>query len=677
LITGVSLAVLLKLGYDGASKPVSYLPGNYPEGKPLGSDSVNRAEIKGLDYTLYVGRNGNVCVTNLRGEIIISDLTYYSSCDISGESWGLAGESVRTTSDSTISVSGDTPSGATVDLVLTVPKNKPKIDINITTRYSKNAIVSREALVALFDIPVTEIYKKNRQIDAGPFEPEYWLLREGVRFGSGDRSALVYHTPDVSSLQTDTHRRLLFVNLEYSMDHPFLNIPFQKDGGGRWNDLSEASYNQGETRKNSFSINIGEMPAAVPRIMAVPDGYLAGYVFTEHADGGNIRTHRAAYFGSEDITSVSDAMGGFAGHKIPVTKSIFYPDIDVPSNLTNRNDSARALVRNFMDQLQSTGIYDICLHGANADRTEAERWIKSMKDSYETATWIDHGMFAGTDNRQSFVCDGLNPASQYYTADLWGKYNTRYFWNAAVEELRKLPVKEKVISMKFYEASLNIWRRYFSTEELKQAGFFKAFRELISKSKEEGELDSYLPRRGSSMPTPLFWKHPTRTMNFYSWATDYVKIFSHSDKGLKQEEENLNKLIIDRGIFINHGYFVRNLYEDGVLINSSGKIATSPYFDKTLDLMVQMRDKGDLYITTIRDLLDYWMLIENISFEYMPDGTIYINNLNDRVIGGFSLVVKAGNVSIDGKITKFRKAGDDTIFWFDLAAKQRVRLTTE
>ena len=201
--------------------------------------------------------------------------------------------------------------------------------------------------------------------------------------------------------------------------------------------------------------------------------------------------------------------------------------------------------------------------------------------------------------------------------------------------------------------------------------------ELSKRIDDKGQLDSFLPNRGNSFPTPLFWQHPTRTNKLYSWVTDYVKTFSHSDQGVKEEEGNLEKLISDRGIFINHGYFVRNLYEDGVLINSNGKITTNPYFDQTLAIMARMHEKGDLYITTIRELLDYWVLIENISFDYMTDGTIYINNLNDKPIKGFSFAIKADNVRIDGTIPESRRDGDDTILWFDISAGLSVRLKEE
>jgi hypothetical protein len=467
------------------------------------------------------------------------------------------------------------------------------------------------------------------------------------------------------------------INLEYSADHPFFTIPFQKDGGGRWTDLSEASYKAGDTRKDSFSINLGEMPISVPRIMLVPDGYLAGYVFTEHADGGNIRTHRAAYFGSEDIKSIADATGGFARYKIPVTKSIFFGDIDVSADSSGLNDSEEAQVLDFMDQLNATGNYDICLHGADAERAEVEERIKFMKSRYDAATWIDHGMFSGAGNRQSFCCDGLTPGSEHYTADLWEKYRTMYFWNASVEELRKLPVKEPLLKLRFFEAFINLWRHHFSARELREMRFPLALIELLNRIDDKGELDSFLPNRGNSFPTPLFWQHTTRTRNFYSWGTDYFKTFSYSAQGVEDEENKLNRLISDRGIFFNHGYFVRNLFVDGVLINSNGKITTNPYFDQTLAIMARMHEKGDLYITTIRELLDYWVLIENVSFEYRPDGTVFITNLSNKTINGFALAIRADNVRIEGAVPRSRRNGDDTVLWFDFIAGQRVRLQAE
>jgi hypothetical protein len=677
LVSVAALCALIVLGYSGASKPVSYLPQSGTGGLHPNGDTTTKAEIKSFAGIVSVLGNGEVYLKAADGEGIMSGLVYYSSYDGLSEKWGLDKTLVGKTSDSTISITGEGSSGSSVSINITVPANRARINVDITTRYNSKALVKRESLLATFDVAADQVYRKNIQCDTAAFDGEYWLHREGVRFGRGARSALIYHTPDISSLQLDAKSNKLWVNLEYSADHPFLNIPYQKDGGGRWTDLSEAEYSAGDTRKNGFSITFGRIPVAVPRIMSVPDGYLAGYVFTEHADGGNIKTHRAAYFGSEDITRIDQATGGFAGYKIPVTKSIFFPDIEAVGDSSSGNESEKARVLDFMLQLNATGNYDICLHGANSNRKTVEEWIGFMKLHFGTTTWIDHGMFSGSGNRQSFVCDGLNQESEFYTADIWEKYKTQYFWNASVEEFIKLPLKENIFKMKIYEAALNLWRKSFSPEELTQKGFFISVKELFKRSGEKGELNSFLPHRGNAYPTPLYWQHQTRTSGFYSWATDYVGTFSHTGEGVKEEEAKLDKLISERGIFINHGYFVRNLSEDGVLIKVDGKLTASPYFNQTLDIMAHMYNRGDLYLTTIRDLIGYWILAENISFDYMPDGVIIIRNVNDKPIKGFSLAVKANNPRINGVIPKSRRSGDETIMWFDIPAGESVALQTD
>ena len=684
LFTSVSIATFITLGYFAASKPVSYLPGIHESDLEPYASGVNQIELKRSWYELFVDEYGRVTIKTIEGEVIMSNLTYYSAYEGVNDDWGLDNISLKLTSDSIISIMGEGPLDVLVRILLTIHNDIPKIDVNIKTLYSKNTIVRREALVAAFDVKVSEVYRKNRQVDVESFDSEYWLQRQGVRFGSGYRSALIYHTPFVSSLQLDTKRNLLFINLEYYLDHPYIHIPFQKDGGGKWIDLSTAKYIAGDERNNNFSIYFGGIPKVTPRIMLVPNGYLAGYVFTEHADGGNIRTHRAAYFGSEDISSVDDALGGFVGHKIPVTKSVFYADPGGPpgtSGTSIRDDPDWPQFLDFLDQLNETGDYDICLHTpdeSNSNRELLEESIKFMKDRFNSSTWIDHGMFSGKINRECFVCDGLNPGSEYYTTDLWEKYETRYFWSPAVEQIRNYSLKENIRKLRLYDASVNLWKRYMSSKELNEMRFYNAFREMVRRYLDKGELNSLMFYKGHAFPTPLFWQHLTQTRNFYSWVTDYVKgTINLSVKKVKVEQKLLNKLISDWGIFINHGYFVRNGYHDDVLSERNGKIIINPYFDKILGLMARMREEGDLYITTIRDLLDYWVLIENISFNYMPDGVIYINNGNDEPIKGLSLVVHANTVRINGEIPKFRRVGENTIFWFDIPAKHSVSMQVE
>ncbi len=87
-----------------------------------------------------------------------------------------------------------------------------------------------------------------------------------------------------------------------------------------------------------------------------------------------------------------------------------------------------------------------------------------------------------------------------------------------------------------------------------------------------------------------------------------------------------------------------------------------------------MRDEGDLHITTIKDLMDYLVLLENISFEYMPDGGIEIYNHNDEPVKGLSLAVHTKNILINGETPSFRHVNDNIIVWFDMPARGQVEM---
>ena len=392
------ISVIL-LGFFAASKRVSYLPVVDSTDLTSINSDTSSSELKSAGYKVNISKDGRIMVRNTTGEEIISSLVYYASYEGANEKWGLDNTTTELTSDTTVSIAGTGPLGVQVNILLTVPRGKSRLDVNVTTRFSNKTVVRREALVSGFDIPVTEVYKKNGQVDFTSFDDEYWLLQQGVRFGNGNRSALIYHTPGISSMQLDTKKRLLFVNLDYFLDHPFIHYPYQEDAGGKCEDLSMTTYNPGSERNNQFTIYINNF-SKIPRLKLEPYGYLAGYVFTEHADGGTTRTNRAAYFGSEDIIAAKDATGGFVGHKIPVTKSIFYADPDSASYTSIINDPQYPQFLEFLDQLNNTGLYDLCLHtpeNLNSTRSRLQESIRFMYERFGTSTWIDHAFLQRED----------------------------------------------------------------------------------------------------------------------------------------------------------------------------------------------------------------------------------------------------------------------------------------
>jgi hypothetical protein len=307
-----------------------------------------------------------------------------------------------------------------------------------------------------------------------------------------------------------------------------------------------------------------------------------------------------------------------------------------------------------------------------------------MKQNYDAKTWIDHGMYSGNLNRESFVCDGLDPGSKYYAADLWEKFDTRYFWNPAAEliENSMISPSKSFKEGKFYKAYVDFWKHYMSPKELKEMRFPVAVKELLRRHQNKGELNSLRPGKGNAYPNPIYWNHPTRTKQFYSWTTNYEKDYggllgNNAEKQLLNEKRQLDSLYVNWGVFINHGYFVRNRKDHNIFKESNGKIVINPVFDRLLEYMAHMRDDGNLYITTIRDLLDYWILIENVSFEYMSDGGIKVLNLGNEPIKGLSLAVHAKAVRINREITSSKQVGEDTIVWFDIPGNSFVLLQAD
>jgi hypothetical protein len=294
--------------------------------------------------------------------------------------------------------------------------------------------VFAEAIKINFISPVSEVYRKNSKMDTKNFQDEYWLGQQGVRFGKGEHSAFVYHSPGIPSMVLETKKKELLLNLDDMYDHRFFQIQGEDRKKGEIRHPSE--YKSGESRQNTFSLVVGHSSHFMPRLMLQPYGYLATHIWTEHADNTTLATNRALYYGSDKINSAKDAKGGFVKYHIPVTKSVFYsnpyyykhPDMGVAIK-----EDADYLA--FLDDLYSHGI-EIAMHNVhpymNPTRETLEQALAFMRKRFHTVTWIDHGDLA-----TNFSFQGLDKRSPSYAEDLWKKMEFGIFGNIV---LRILPL---------------------------------------------------------------------------------------------------------------------------------------------------------------------------------------------------------------------------------------------
>jgi hypothetical protein len=607
-------------------------------------------------YAFYFKANDNsVCLVSAAGDTIVSSTSFYQYLieDSTGDTLKLKA-SARSNYFSPVDGApaytwiDSTPYCLTIFTAVFSPQSE---EINITTesRYKKDVQVLRDVFVLNLAQPLEKVFRKNTLCDTANFQDEYWLNKEGARFGLNGNSFLVYHLPGISSLQLNVPQNQLLINLDYCKDHPFQHFPQRDSMMNVKEDLSCNHYKAGDVRKNSFVLHAGKRIDFVPRLMLNPGGFLAAHVFTEHADWTDLPTHHAVYFGSEEITEAKNAVGGFIKNKIPVTKSVFYSNPDkVMNNQSTHKSIFSTPVANikgtknyleFLKQLQEEGD-EICLHTPDhfTSRTAlVEEACSFMKKNFNSVTWIDHGYNNGPkNNREAFVCDGLYPRSASYAKDSWEKYGVKYFWNSYYED--------------------------FVTED---STFFDF----------NGSIMHPYPGFGDAAPTPLYWQCPTRTENFYSWPTrDLLEMPVDDAWNFHFSTERLNDFVQQRAVKFEHCYPAGSIEGSGYWkYNSEKKLVVDPQFEKALEQLASYRDRGLINLTTVRDLLGYWIACERIRFTYPDSGTVKITNENQTELKAVSFAVAANKISADKEIQQ-KNSGRDLIFWMDMKAGESVVL---
>ncbi len=630
-------------------------PSFIPEMKPVNvSDNKNKVLFKNSFYQVeYDAKQNRLSVLNGNGKRIINAIRFYSRREIDGTiltdkpEWKLV--SVKSRKDKTeISIkTGDKYSDIQVKMICR--NARPAIDFLITEKYRTGQDIIREAIVLESNPDVAEVYRSCRLIDSANFQQEYWLGREGVKFGDSIDSWLIYHAHEISSMQLNTAKKQLWVNLDYEKDHPFLHFPLNNDTTDEKVDWSESTYNKGAKRQFSFTVVTGIDFASLPRFMKNPAGFEATYIWTEHADFTDMRTNKAVYFGSETIEKAGDATGGFVKYDIPVTKSIFY---DNPDSVTNTVDSDGLFTSmecsvltepgffGFLEDLHNDG-NEICLHtpeNYTSNHKRMKNALRFMQEHFGSPTWIDHGYNNHLENnREDLVCDATIKESGNYMLKFWKKYGVNYFYNPYYED-------------------------YFTF-----AGW--QFYNFLGKP---------YPGFGDFLPDPGYWKHPSRTGSIVHWPTKGVFYAPReSDWDYYFNDQVLEEFIADRGVEFNHCYPPRvNPAKGFWRFDADSTVVAAPGFNKTLKKMADLKEAGRLNVTTIKDFLDYQLAVEKVKYEILPDGRVKVTNGGEKTIKDLSFAVRSNAVTVDGQKPRQKTVGGDIIFWFDLGTGESKVIST-
>ena len=332
-------------------------------------------------------------------------------------------------------------------------ENASNVNFHLETTYDKDVRVLKSSLIIPFLNDDFTVYRRNPFVDTCDYQDVYYLDKEGFSLSFDDKQLNLYHPDNVSSIQLDVKNATAHINADYYYDHLLMRYELL-DTSYYYIDNSSTFMKEGDVQKSSFVISLTDK-AELPRIMPIFDGYESAFIWTEHADWTDIKTHRATYFGSDDVAKAEDAIGGFAYYDIPVTKSVFYHNPDSVTNFEKNPDfpGLHSTIKtdesffDFLKQLRDNG-FDVCLHTPEqytSNREYLEEALAFMKEHFASPSWIDHGYNNGArNNREDLVCDGLDSASPYYAYDLWREYDVKYLFNASYEEMIPRPFVDYV-----------------------------------------------------------------------------------------------------------------------------------------------------------------------------------------------------------------------------------------
>ena len=532
----------------------------------------------------------------------------------------------------------------TANLTFSSEENNPNVNFHLETTYNEDVKVLKSSLIIPFLNDDFTIYRRNLFVDTCDYQDVYYLDKEGFSLICYDKQLNIYHPDDISSIQLDVENSTAYINTDYYYDHLLIRYELL-DTSDYYVDNSATFMKKGSVAQSSFVVSMTDK-VDLPRIMPIYDGYESAFIWTEHADWADIKTHRATYFGSEDIVNVEDAIGGFAYYDIPVTKSVFYHNPDSVTNFEKNPDfpglhstiKTDASFFDFLKQLKDNG-FDICLHTPEQYTSTSDYLAEAlsfMKENFASQSWIDHGYNNGAlNNREDMICDGLDSTSQYYVYDLWKKYGVKFPFNATYEEMNPRPFVDYVFEN-------NLMRPY--------------------------------PGFGDALPLPKVMRHPSYP-EILLWSTPYT-----IEPGEKWEyylaQERLDKIVDFRCVFITHFYAPWVEENRGFWEMKNGKIVAKEGFNQALKRISDMRDKRLLLPTTIEKYMTYQHQIQNLEYRVEEDGSVMLKNNNNETIKGLSLI-SVREMSLDNE-KSFNKrkthSGKEWIIWFDIEPNEVVRV---
>jgi len=396
----------------------------------------------------------------------------------------------------------------------------------------------------------------------------------------------------------------------------------------------------GESRSYSFMFVAGN-PTPV-RISRLPRGYRAALSFTDHADQSSTEKLAALLYGDSKADPTT-AVGGFIGHNLGFTKTVF---------AINRGSYSPQLERSDYHRLLATAVglvdsFEVGSHSPSGLRDNPGETLPSLErlhgfqrggSSGEPVgmVWIDH---QPDTNCEAVTNLGWNPDSEWFMLDGLAKLGFRYFWAGHDVKLRAGRLNMLKSAVPDARVSLLYSNNRFSERAGQSEGLYL---------------------------WPSFWTFSKRD-RFYGLFSDEALLRLIDEEGIHIAHSYLDSFR-RKGRFKNRSHFVRR----------NKRLVMRPEMDERLQRMEELQAKGDLWVAGIGVIGDHLLKLPEIDLEYTPEGKCRITNRGSRKVANatFFLPSMKGRprITIDGRTVAVRSSHGRKFFWLDLGAGESVEL---
>ncbi|MBI3073370.1 MAG: hypothetical protein HYY84_14750 [Deltaproteobacteria bacterium] len=423
-----------------------------------------------------------------------------------------------------------------------------------------------------------------------------------VRLGDGDSTVTFPGYDNFPSIEVErfaeNDTRIRF-ELDHAANHPHFSYaceatrkPKANRFGFAWDpdvrepartELSALTRKKGDVRTFAFRFSVGR-PREIYWKAREAAPYRAVMVFTDHADQALYERFRAVLYGDSDPARHNS--GGFLGHRLPFTKSVFTRNDGATLQLARADYRAMAL------EAAARGV-EFGPHTVTSNRDTREQTAAGLEvfAKLGATTWIDHSPLT---NCEAIGNQGWNPASPYYVLDFLKRFGYRALWSP--------------VDIAGGEEHLNMMRPEAPS-----------FRRL------------------------LVFENPRVAPGFWFFATH--RVFDRFEKiQALFGRANLDRFAAERGVLVAHTYLDFHRPASGynerswLIARGARRYVLKPEANALLGELARRRDAGELWIPTVRDFVDHVAATRDVSIDWDHDGAVVAHNRSGRDLPAFQLV---------------------------------------